>query len=107
MKKPFQQLKQRGDIIRQFTPNWFTVTMGTGVVALIIAELPIASAFFWQLGNGLWHFNILLFVFFYCVIRITLDQISNRSRTGVESPNNEFVFRSNSDGTCNHFKWFF
>ncbi len=64
MKKPFQQLKQRGDIIRQFTPNWFTVTMGTGVVALIIAELPIASALFWQLGNGLWHFNILLFVFF-------------------------------------------
>ncbi len=50
MKKPFQQLKQRGDIIRQFTPNWFTVTMGTGVVALIIAELPIASAFFLAVG---------------------------------------------------------
>lgn len=64
MKKPFEQLNQCSDIIRQFTPNWFTAIMGTGVVALIIADFPVASQLFWQLGSGLWHFNMLLFVFF-------------------------------------------
>jgi tellurite resistance protein TehA-like permease len=48
MKKPFYQLEQTGDVIRQFTPNWFTMTMGTGVVALILPEFPFASDFLWQ-----------------------------------------------------------
>lgn len=64
MQKPFTQLGQRHNIIRQFTPNWFTVSMGTGVVALIISEFPMIKALTWQLGTGLWYFNILLFVLF-------------------------------------------
>ena len=64
MQKPFTQLGQRQNIIRQFTPNWFTVSMGTGVVALIVSEFPMLKAFTWQLGTGLWYFNILLFVLF-------------------------------------------
>lgn len=64
MTKPFQQLTQLRDIIRHFTPNWFTVTMGTGVVALIIADFPIAKSLMWHLGAGLWHLNILLFILF-------------------------------------------
>lgn len=54
MKKPFYQLEQTGDVIRQFTPNWFTMTMGTGVVALILPEFPFASDFLWQLATILW-----------------------------------------------------
>ena len=64
MQKPFTQLGQRHKIIRQFTPNWFTVSMGTGVVALIVSEFPMLKALTWQLGTGLWYFNILLFVLF-------------------------------------------
>ena len=64
MQKPFTQLGQRHNIIRQFTPNWFTVSMGTGVVALIVSEFPMLKALTWQLGTGLWYFNILLFVLF-------------------------------------------
>ena len=64
MQKPFKQLGQRHNIIRQFTPNWFTVSMGTGVVALIVSEFPMIKALTWQLGTGLWYFNILLFVLF-------------------------------------------
>ena len=64
MQKPFTQLGQRQNLIRQFTPNWFTVSMGTGVVALIVSEFPILKALTWQLGTGLWYFNILLFVLF-------------------------------------------
>ena len=64
MQKPFTQLGQRHNIIRQFTPNWFTVSMGTGVVALIVSEFPMLKALTWQLGTGLWYFNILLFALF-------------------------------------------
>lgn len=64
MQKPFTQLGQRHNVVRQFTPNWFTVSMGTGVVALIVSEFPMLKALTWQLGTGLWYFNILLFVLF-------------------------------------------
>lgn len=64
MQKPFTQLGQRQNLIGQFTPNWFTVSMGTGVVALIVSEFPMLKALTWQLGTGLWYFNILLFVLF-------------------------------------------
>ncbi|AYA70229.1 C4-dicarboxylate ABC transporter [Acinetobacter sp. WCHA55] len=64
MQKPFTQLGQCHNIIRQFTPNWFTVSMGTGVVALIVSEFPMFKALTWQLGTGLWYFNILLFILF-------------------------------------------
>ena len=64
MKKPFADLNRVSDLIREFTPNWFTVTMGTGIVALIIAESPLASELFWQMGAGLWLLNIILFVAF-------------------------------------------
>lgn len=64
MKKPFYQLEQTRDVIRQFTPNWFTMTMGTGVVALILPEFPFAQDFLWQFATLLWQFNILVFITF-------------------------------------------
>ena len=67
MNRPFKQLDRKQDLIRHFTPNWFTVTMGTGVIALILAEFGTFSSLFWQLGVGLWLFNTALFVFF-CVL---------------------------------------
>lgn len=51
-------------MIRQFTPNWFTVCMGTGAAALIISEFPVLLGFTWSAGAALWHFNILLFILF-------------------------------------------
>lgn len=59
MKKPFYQLEQSRDVIRHFTPNWFTATMGTGVVAMILAQLPFASALLFKLATQLWQLNIL------------------------------------------------
>ena len=64
MKKPFYQLEQTRDVIRHFTPNWFTATMGTGVVAMILAQLPFASSVLFMLATKLWQFNILLFAVF-------------------------------------------
>ena len=62
MKKPFYQLEQMTHLIRHFTPNWFTVTMGTGVVALILPELPFAHSIMAHLAVLLWQFNIALFL---------------------------------------------
>ncbi len=64
MNRPFEQLGQPRDIIRQFTPNWFTVTMGTGVVALILPELSSGSINLWLGGIFLWQINIILFISF-------------------------------------------
>lgn len=64
MKRPFYQLEQMTHLIRHFTPNWFTVTMGTGVVALILPELPFAHSIMAHLAVLLWQFNIALFLMF-------------------------------------------
>ena len=64
MRRPFHQLNQMRDLIRHFTPNWFTAIMGTGVVALIIPEFPFAQSFSWGVGATLWHINMLLFCSF-------------------------------------------
>lgn len=64
MQKPFYQLQHAQDIIRHFTPNWFTAIMGTGVVALILPEFPFAESFTWLLGTSLWMLNIILFSVF-------------------------------------------
>jgi C4-dicarboxylate transporter/malic acid transport protein len=51
-------------IIREFTPNWFTVTMGTGITALALNQLPFAQTVLHQVATGLWCLNILLFASF-------------------------------------------
>ncbi|WLH37336.1 TDT family transporter [Pseudomonas sp. FP2196] len=62
--KPLSQLQHPREVIRQFTPNWFAATMGTGVLALALANLPVAIPGLHALAEGLWLFNILLFTLF-------------------------------------------
>jgi len=50
--------------IRHFTPNWFAVTMGTGVLALVIARLPWAVPGHMALAEVLWLFGVVLFALF-------------------------------------------
>ena len=64
MQKPFYQLHHPREVIRQFTPNWFTVTMGTGVVALILPEFPFAHELLLRIATLLWQANTLLFSVF-------------------------------------------
>jgi C4-dicarboxylate transporter/malic acid transport protein len=53
------------DKIRQFTPNWFAVTMGTGVVYLVLNALPGASPVKTALAEWLWRFDICLYALFF------------------------------------------
>lgn len=62
--RPFSQLQHPREVIRQFTPNWFAATMGTGVLALALAQLPVQLPGVRMFAEGLWLFNIGLFVLF-------------------------------------------
>jgi C4-dicarboxylate transporter/malic acid transport protein len=52
------------EAIRQFTPNWFTATMGTGIVALAVNQFPLPIPGLHAIGQTLWLTNILLFTLF-------------------------------------------
>ncbi|MVW89362.1 C4-dicarboxylate ABC transporter [Pseudomonas sp. PB101] len=62
--KPFSHLQHPREVIRQFTPNWFAATMGTGVLALALAQLPVTIPGLHAFAEGLWLFNIVLFLLF-------------------------------------------
>ncbi len=62
--KPFAQLDHPREMIRQFTPNWFAATMGTGILALVLPQVPGAGSMLRAIGEGLWLFNIGLFTLF-------------------------------------------
>ena len=60
----FSHLQHPREVIRQFTPNWFAATMGTGVLALALAQLPVHIPGVHAFAEGLWLFNIGLFILF-------------------------------------------
>lgn len=50
----------RGQRIRNFTPNWFATTMGTGILAVCLGQFP-DRPLLWCAGEILWLLNIILF----------------------------------------------
>jgi C4-dicarboxylate transporter/malic acid transport protein len=59
-----RQGKPLAEIVRNFTPNWFTVTMGTGALALTLNQFPLAVPGLHSLAAGLWLADIVLFAAF-------------------------------------------
>ncbi len=64
MPRPFSRLPEPWAFVRHFTPNWFAMTMGTGVLALVIAHLPWALPGQMILAEVLWRFGVALFAVF-------------------------------------------
>lgn len=62
--RPFSQLSHPREVIRQFTPNWFGATMGTGILSSVLVQLPVAVSGLFQLAEALWMLNIVLFLTF-------------------------------------------
>ena len=60
--KPLSRLQYPREVIRQFTPNWFTATMGTGILALALNQFPFPVAGMKSFAQGLWFANIVIFV---------------------------------------------
>ncbi len=62
--RPFSQLSHSREVIRQFTPNWFAATMGTGILSAVLTQLPVTIPGVFQLAEALWMLNIVLFLTF-------------------------------------------
>ena len=60
--RPFSQLSHPREVIRQFTPNWFAATMGTGILSAVLVQLPVAVSGLFQLAEALWMLNIVWFL---------------------------------------------
>jgi C4-dicarboxylate transporter/malic acid transport protein len=52
------------DKVRQFTPNWFAVTMGNGIVFLVLMALPLHFSGQRALAESLWCVDIGLYAVF-------------------------------------------
>ncbi len=59
--RPFTHHQHPREIIRQFTPNWFTATMGTGATALVLNQFPLFIPGLHEAAALLWQANIVLF----------------------------------------------
>jgi C4-dicarboxylate transporter/malic acid transport protein len=60
--RPLTRLSGPVEVVRQFTPNWFTATMGTGILALAMNQFAREVPALHAVGRGLWLFNIGLFL---------------------------------------------
>lgn len=62
--RPLSPLSHPREMVRQFTPNWFAATMGTGILALALPQVPGVGPALRPLGEALWFFDIALFALF-------------------------------------------
>ncbi|PHH52898.1 Sulfite efflux pump SSU1 [Ceratocystis fimbriata CBS 114723] len=51
-------------MIRNFTPSWFAVTMGTGIVSILLYSLPYRCSFTTALSYCFFALNVVMFVVF-------------------------------------------
>ena len=61
---PFMHVSRHREIVRQFTPNWFAMTMGAGIVALVLLALPFHFPGQHQVAGALWMFDCIFFTAF-------------------------------------------
>ena len=61
---PLAALDRPLEAVRRFTPNWFAATMGTGILAIALSQLPGAGPVLRQAAEALWLLNIGLFALF-------------------------------------------
>ncbi|KUR79045.1 TDT family transporter [Novosphingobium sp. FSW06-99] len=52
------------EVVRNFTPNWFAATMGTGALALVLNQFPLPVIGLHTVAVAVWLVNIGLFVTF-------------------------------------------
>lgn len=61
---PLSRLDNPREVVRQFTPNWFAATMGTGILAIALSQFGKDVPALMAVAEGLWLFNIGLFALF-------------------------------------------
>jgi len=81
---PFTRLAAPSEAIRGFTPNWFTVNMGTGIVSLMLPKLPFAGSA--AIGEGLWWLNMGLLLLFTLLAFARMIQYPTECRATLRHP---------------------
>ncbi len=61
---PLRRLAHPRELMRQFTPNWFTVNMGTGIVFLMLAQFPYRAPGIMATAHALFWIDAVLFTLF-------------------------------------------
>ncbi|KAL5626014.1 hypothetical protein FOBRF1_000357 [Fusarium oxysporum] len=54
-------------IVVNFTPSWFTVTMGTGITSVLLHNLPYHGRWLFYVSCIIFCLNIVLFTLFSCI----------------------------------------
>jgi C4-dicarboxylate transporter/malic acid transport protein len=64
LSRPLSRLDSPLEVVRRFTPNWFAATMGTGILALALAQFPLPVPGVKSVAEALWFLDIGLFGLF-------------------------------------------
>lgn len=61
-------------IVLNFTPSWFSITMGTGIVSILLHNLPYNARWLYWVSVVIFSLNVLLFCLFtiISILRYTL-----------------------------------
>lgn len=54
-------------IVRNFTPSWFAVNMGTGITSILIHQLPYTTSWLPYVSFAFFGLNVCLFLIFTCI----------------------------------------
>ncbi|OCT46670.1 Sulfite efflux pump SSU1 [Cladophialophora carrionii] len=76
--------------VKYFTPSWFTVTMGTGIVASLLNQFPYGARWLYWLSVIVFCLNIGLYVFFLFVSVLQFVLFPQMWITLPERPNQAF-----------------
>ena len=82
--RPLSHKQNLAEVIRHFTPNWFTMTMGTGILMLMIHAFPYRFPGQDALARGLWWLDLGFYSLFSLlfVARLMLESDSVRHLLG-------------------------
>ncbi|KAH8809938.1 malate permease [Hyaloscypha sp. PMI_1271] len=71
-----QSKNERGwpKLVRNFTPSWFSVTMGTGIVSILLHNLPYNGDWLYWISVVIFALNVALFILFtfISIVRYTV-----------------------------------
>ncbi|ADV65751.1 TDT family transporter [Deinococcus maricopensis] len=73
-------------VLRPFTPNHFTITMGTGIVALMLARVPLPSPGLTWVGEALWWLDVTLFLAFSLLFALRVVLLPHATRDLLRDP---------------------
>ena len=61
-------------VVRNFTPSWFSVTMGTGIVSILLHNLPYNGDWLYWISVVIFCLNVALFILFtfISIVRYTV-----------------------------------